>query len=57
MEGSLRLTSLVGVGGWRDSDLGVLCKSLNHAGIASLPDLVAKLYDHIAEIDKVDRAH
>jgi hypothetical protein len=49
LPGSLRITSLVGVGGWRNEELAVTGKALNKLGLASLPDLVDALSTRIRQ--------
>lgn len=55
--GSLRLTSLVGVGGWKDTELAVTCKEANACMLesqgeeASLTKLVEDLYQRITTLN------
>lgn len=52
MPGSVRITSLVGVGGWKDTELAVTSRSLNGLGLDSLTMLVESLHERIAQLDK-----
>lgn len=52
MPGSVRIVSLVGIGGWKDADLAVTARSLNGLGLGSLTALVEGLQERLAEQDK-----
>lgn len=52
MPGSVRITSLVGVGGWKDGELAVTARSLNGLGLESLMALVESLQERLVELDK-----
>jgi len=51
MPGSVRIVGLVGVGGWKDTDLAITSRSLNGLGLESLTALVDALHERIAESD------
>ncbi len=52
MPGSVHITSLVGIGGWKDAELAVTSRSLNGLGLESLTALVEGLQERLAELDK-----